>query len=399
MPEITPFDRGFIGPLELKNRFVHSATCENMATEEGEVTDRLVERYRRLARGGVGLIITGHMYVQRPGKAHVLQTGIHDDRLLPGLARLVEAVHGEGGRIVFQISHAGRQTTRKVAGTRPVGPSSGRRDPLFLVKPRPMSEEDIRTAILAFREAARRAVEAGADGVQIHAAHGYLVNQFLSPFLNRRDDEWGGDDERRFRFLREIITAVKGELPPGRPLLVKLNTNDYTPGEGITPALAGKYAGWMRELGVDAVEVSCGGWFNFLETLRGQVPVREIVRTSPLWKKIPAWILMRLQVGKHDLVEGYNSAAAEVVRPHLGEGKLLLVGGLRTLSRMEEILARGQADFVSMCRPFIREPDLVEKFGTGRAVAASCDSCNRCIVAVTNGLPVKCYRGSRIPRG
>lgn len=290
MPETTNvegelFRPGSIGGLELPNRFMHSATCENMATPTGEVTDLLVERCRRLARGGAGLIITGHMYVHPSGKAHAFQTGIYTDVLIPGLRRLVEEVHGEGGRIVFQISHAGRQTTRKLAASRPMGPSDYRRDPLFLVKPRPMTEEDILSVICAFREAARRAVEAGADGLQIHAAHGYLVNQFLSPFFNRRDDDWGGDDERRFRFLQEIIRAVREVLPPERPLLVKLNADDCTPREGITPSLAARYTGWMSGMGVDAVEISRGGWFNFLETLRGEVPLREMAYISPWWKK------------------------------------------------------------------------------------------------------------------
>ncbi len=387
-----PFETGTIGRMRLKNRFVHSATCENMATADGEVTAQLVERYRRLARGGVGLLITGHMYVQPSGKAHDFQTGIYDDRVLPGLARLVDAVHQEGGRIVFQISHAGRQTTKKTVGTKPVGPSSFRRDPLFLVKPRQLTEEEILLLIGAFREAAKRAVEAGADGLQLHAAHGYLINQFLSPYLNRREDDWGGDDARRFRFLKEVILAVREVLPGDRPLLVKLNADDCVSRQGITPALAALYTGWMRELGVDAVEVSCGGWFNFLETLRGEVPLREMIRISPWWKKLPAYLLMRREVGRHDLVEGYNLERARALHPHIGEGKLLLVGGLRTLDRMREILAAGEADFVSLCRPLIREPDLVKKFQEGRADRASCTSCNRCIVAITHGLPVACYR-------
>ncbi|MBC7247511.1 MAG: NADH:flavin oxidoreductase [Actinobacteria bacterium] len=398
MPGATPFEKGSIGQLELPNRFVHSATCENMATSEGEVTEPLLSRYRKLARGGLGLIITGHMYVHSSGKAHTLQTGIHEDHLLPGLQRLTGAVHGEGSRIVFQISHAGRQTTRKIAGTRPMGPSGFRRDPIFLVKPREMSEEEIILVIRSFREAARRAVEAGADGIQVHAAHGYLVNQFLSPFLNRRTDAWGGDEERRFRFLREIILAVREVLPGTMPLLVKINANDHTPGEGITPPLAARYVRRVRELGVDAVEVSCGGWFNFLETLRGEVPVREMVYISPWWKKLPAAMIMRRQVGRHDLVEGYNLEAALAVRESLGEGKLLLVGGLRTLAFMREVLEKGLADFISLCRPLIREPELVKKFAEGRADKASCTSCNRCIVAITHGLPVACYRHSFIGR-
>jgi len=184
---------------------MHSATYEAMASETGEVTKKLVKRYQVLAKGEIGLIIPGHMFVHPYGRAAQFQTGIHRDEMVPGLKRLVDAVHKEGGKIFLQISHAGRQTKKALIGRRPMGPSSFDRDPTNMVKAAEMNKEEIMESIAAFGDAARRAVEAGADGIQLHAAHGYLINQFLSPYFNKRKDEWGGSDEKRFSFIREVI--------------------------------------------------------------------------------------------------------------------------------------------------------------------------------------------------
>jgi 2,4-dienoyl-CoA reductase-like NADH-dependent reductase (Old Yellow Enzyme family) len=175
--------------LQVKNRFVCSATYEVMATETGEVTDGILKRYRNLARGDVGLIISGMLCVHPLGRGYKHQLGIHDDKMIPGLRSVVEAVHQEGGKMVFQLAHAGRQTTKKLIGQTPVAPSDKGRDPINFVKPKKMTEEQVKEVIQSFVKAANRAVESGADGVQIHAAHGYLINEFLSPFFNRSHKE------------------------------------------------------------------------------------------------------------------------------------------------------------------------------------------------------------------
>jgi 2,4-dienoyl-CoA reductase-like NADH-dependent reductase (Old Yellow Enzyme family) len=380
-----------IGELEIKNRFVHSATCEGMAEETGEVTEKLIKRYRDLARGGVGLIIPGYMYVHPLGRTNKYQIGIYKDEMMRGLAKLAGAVHEEGGTIAFQLAHGGRQTTRNIIRQTPLAPTGKYRDPLYFVKPRAMTEEEILSTIEDFGNAARRATEAGADAVQLHCAHGYLINQFLSPFLNLREDAWGGSDENRFRFLREVVHEVGEALPSGMPLFVKLSTNDFTPGEGVTPPLARKYAGWLVELGIDAVEVSSGGWFSFMKTLRGDVPVKELMKNVSWWKKPLGYVVIKRMVGKYDLEEGYNLEAAKMIKPVLGDVPLMLVGGMRTVPFMEEVLEQGYADFISLSRPFIREPDLVKKIAEGKAEDAACVSCNRCIAALFYGLPIRCY--------
>ncbi|MBN2025647.1 MAG: NADH:flavin oxidoreductase [Actinobacteria bacterium] len=379
-----------LGDLEIKNRFVHSGTTESMAQESGEVTEALLGRYEKLARGGVGLIMPGAMYVQPSGKHFRLATGIHSDDMIPGLRNLVGAVHAQGGKIVFQLNHAGRQTVKAIIGQKPMGPSAYKRDPAYLVKPREMTEEDIRETIHAFGRAAGRAAAAGADGVQIHAAHGYLINQFLSPFFNARSDSWGGSNENRFRFLAETYKEVKANLPAEMAVLVKLNTNDFTPRDGVTPPLAAKYAGWLQQLGIDGVEVSQGSIYGMMNVMRGGIPVKEMLESQAAWKRPAAWFLLKGMQGKFDLEEAYNLAAAKVVKPALEGVPLILVGGMRRASHMEEVLQDGHADLISLSRPLIREPDLVNKFEEGKE-EASCVSCNKCFAAMIADKPVRCY--------
>ncbi len=386
------FEPTQLANLPIKNRFVCSATYEGTATETGIVTEKIIKRYRRLAEGDIGLIITGHMYVHPTGRALKYQTGIYNDDMIPGLSQLAQAVHKEGGKIVFQLSHAGRQTTKKWIGQVPIGPSGKGRDPVYFFKPKRIEEEQIHEIIRAYAKAAGRAVQAGADGIQLHAAHGYLINQFLSPFFNTRNDAWGGSDENRFRFLKEIIAETKKELPEKMLLLVKLNANDYTPREGITPLLAKKYAQWLSKLGIDGLEISCGSAiYSFMNMCRGDVPVKELLGGLPRWKKPVGKLMLTALKGKYYLQEGYNLEAAKIIKPVIEKIPLILVGGLRRLSYMEEILEKGDVDFISMSRPFIREPFLVKRFKEGKGEVVSCVSCNKCLAAVANNMPVRCY--------
>ncbi len=380
-----------IGSLELPNRFVRSATFEGMARRNGQVTDDLIKLYRGLAKGRVGLIITGHFYVDQVGKASVKKVGIHSNDMIPGLKRLVQAVHEHDGKIVFQLSHAGRQTTKKITGHTPIAPSGKGRDPVYFVKPREMSEEDIQETIQCFAKAAKRAVEAGADGIQLHGAHGYLISEFLSPFFNSRSDAWGGSDEGRFRFLEQVFNEIKRAIPKETPITIKLNTDDHTPVQGVTPELAARYARKLAEMGIDAEISSGSSFYSFMDMCRGRVPVKELVERMPLWKKPIAKIKLSRMAGKYDLVEGYHLDAAKVIKPVLGEVPLLLVGGMRRVEHMEEILENGYADLISMSRPFVREPFLVRRIAAGKTDRASCVSCNRCLAAIANGMPLRCY--------
>lgn len=384
------FSAAAMGPLQLKNRLVHSSTFECMAAEDGSVTDALIKRYRDLAKGQVGLIIPGHLYTSARGKALPGPAGAYQDELIPGLKQIVEAVHGQGGKIVFQIAHGGRQCAKATTGLPPLAPSGFGRDPVNNDKPQAASQAQIEEIINDFAQAARRVKEAGADGVQLHCAHGYLLNEFLSPFFNRRTDEWGGSNEKRFAIVRRIIEAIQKGLGPDFPILVKINCQDFTPQPGIIPQLTAVYAAWLAELGVAAVEISSGTYYTF-HTVRGELPLNELVRSLPFWKRPLAKMMFKRQQNACRFQPLYHLAAAKIIKPALNGVPLMLVGGVRKLSEMETMLESGQADFLSMSRPFIREPFLAKRLQEGKAHQASCISCNKCFAAVFNHLPLRCY--------
>ncbi len=358
-----------IGTLTVKNRFIHSATYESMLESDGMVNEVLLKRYRQLAKGDIGLIVPGHMYVHPTGKAGLKQTAIYNDSFISGLKKLVSAIHDEEGKVIFQLAHAGRQTRKEVTGLEPIAPFNNGVDPTFGIEPRAMTEEEIQEIIEAFGAAAGRAADAGADGVQIHAAHGYLGSQFLSPFFNQREDKWGGNNENRFRFVKEVFLAIKQNVPSDMPVLIKLNTNDFTPEPGIDPDLAAIYAKWLADLGIDGIELSSG-----------------TLSFSPLAMSRKQGI-----EGEFAPVDNYHLAAAEKIKPVIGNVPLLLVGGVRKLAQMSNIIEEGKADMISMCRPFIREPHLVKRFASGKTNEAGCVSCNNCLLAVRQGLSLKCY--------
>jgi 2,4-dienoyl-CoA reductase-like NADH-dependent reductase (Old Yellow Enzyme family) len=320
-----------------------------MADADGRAQPRLKQLYRDLARGGVGLIITGHMYVHPSGKAHPEMTGIWSDELIPGLAELVDAVHREGGRIAAQINHGGMQCTPDVVvGT--IAPSAV--DAPFLSQPaREVSLDEIDMLVPAYAQAARRAQAAGFDAVQIHAAHGYLIGQFLSPFVNRRTDEWGGDVQRRTRFLHAVCQAVREQVGPDYPMFIKFGMLDGVEG-GLTPDEGVEVAAALEDMDLDAVEISggiSGGKRNF--------NARPGVRA----------------VGD----EAY-------FRPLAGRARqatplpIMLVGGLRSRQVMDDVLAAGEADFISLSRPLVCEPDLPNRLRLGRQERSACTSGNRC---------------------
>ncbi len=388
-----------IGAVEIKNRFVHSGTYECMADENGFVTDPLLTRYRNLSRGEIALIIPGYLNVHPLGKATPHQTCIDSDDKIPGLTRLVDAIHEGGAKACLQLAHAGRQTKKAYTGQTPMAPSSIGRDPMYMVKPRAMTEHEIYEAIEAYGKAAGRAVRAGTDAVHISAGAGYLPNQFLSPYLNQRRDKWGGSDENRFRFVREIVDAVRLQMPDGMPLIMKLNAVDYTPKEGVTPDLAKQYAKWLSEMGVDLLEITTGTTlYSNMHMWRGEVPVPELIRPLPLWQKPLAWLVLKRMVGKFDFEEMWNLKYARYIKPVLGNTRLGLVGGNRRVAQMEKLIESGDADAIFMCRPFIREPFLVKMIKEGKTRQAACISCNRCVGALVNDLPLRCYVNGLPPK-
>ena len=368
-----------LGDLKIKNRFIHSACEDNMATEKGEVTEGILQKNRKLAKGGVGLIIWSHLFVHPAGRTKKYQSGIHSDDMVEGLGQVAKAVHEEGSKIAFQLGHAGIQTDEKVTGQKPLGPKT-------------ITEDQIQEIIDAFKEGAMRAVETGVDAIQLHGAHGYLISGFLSPHYNTRGDQWGGSDENRFRFLKEIISQIKTILPKGFPLLVKLNSHDYTKEEGISMDIAIKYARWLEDLKVDGLEVSCGTALGTTWNMcRGDIPVEEMTKSFPLERQDQLRDYFSALKGKYDLTEPYNLDAAKSIKSKVFKMPVFAVGGWRNFNDMEDAVSKGETDFISMCRPFIREPNLIKRFEEGKTKMASCKNCNKCLAALPNDIPVRCY--------
>jgi 2,4-dienoyl-CoA reductase-like NADH-dependent reductase (Old Yellow Enzyme family) len=336
--------------LMLNNRMVRSATYEKRADSDGFVTDALIAFYEDIAKGGVGLIISGNALVHTSGRSAPQMLCIHNDFYIDKLARLSRAVHAQGAKIVMQLVHGGRQSFPVLLGGQsPVAPSAVY-DPHAQATPRAMDDREIWDTIESFGDAARRAMYAGFDGVQLHGAHGYLINQFLSPHTNRRDDYWGGDEERRFHFVEEVYRAVRREVWESYPVLIKMNANDYVAG-GLSPEESARIAKRLEEMGVCAFEVSGGMHESGNHTAQVDILKPE--------------------------QEAYFRHAARIFRERL-HVPIILVGGMRSREVMEDVLLKYEADLVSMARPLIREPDLPLKMAAGKE-KADCISCNGCM--------------------
>lgn len=368
-----------IGPIEIKNRFVRSATFEGMATEEGYVTDQHIELYKRLAEGGVGLIITGYSYVQESGKAFDKQMGVSNDDYIPGLSRIAETVHkyGENCKVALQIAHCGRQS-RFLENT--IAPSA-LEERLTRKIPREMTREEIRDTVNAFSQAIRRAKEAGFDAVQLHGAHGYIITQFLSPYINKRTDDYGGSIENRTRFLEEIYNKSVELVGKDFPIFIKMNGVDFIEG-GTTISESTEVARRLENIGYAAIEVSAGIW-----------EVAKLKKKDLGWK---ATFLPESRIFIGTMNEpAYNLAYAKEFKKVL-DIPVILIGGINSLDLVEQILTNESADFVSFSRPLIREPDLPNRWmkGIGNQ-KVDCIFCNGCLATtVTPGLRCAKLHGS-----
>ena len=359
-------DPGQIGRRTLENRFVRSATSESMAGGNGEVTDDLRALYRTLAQGGAGLIFTGHMYVE-PGAAYSnRQTGIHDDSLIPGLKSLADEVHRDGGVIFAELTHSGSQS---LLPDSPLHAPSAIPNAYTGRTPTAMSGEQIEATVGAFGQAARRAAEAGFDGIHIHGHNGYLLSEFCSPHANRRDDQWGGDAERRGRFLTAVYQAIRQTVGPDMPITLKLGVADHVADGGLMVEESVGRAAALEALGLDAVEASVGV-VQVLTSSAGRY-----AGVGPR-RALQEWLFHRLLSPPGP--EAYFLSYAQALKKRLTI-PVILVGGLRTTETMERILAAGDADFLSLSRPFIREPDIAKQILAGRRGLVDCVSCNMCL--------------------
>ncbi|MHA2244353.1 MAG: NADH:flavin oxidoreductase [Candidatus Hodarchaeales archaeon] len=330
------FNSGYIGSIELQNRFIRSATAEFAANEDGTIIDEYYELYSNLGKGGIGLIIQGHLYIMDEGKANKKMAGIAHDSHLKGLKQITQLIRkaGTGSLVAAQLNHGGAGSV----SSKTASPREGK-------EVRVMTDEDIEDVIAGFRKAALRAKNASYDAIQIHGAHGYLISQFLSNKTNQRTDSWGGNLENRAQLLLSVYHAIRSAVGNNYPVLVKMNGSD-DPSNGFTVEESSKIASWLANEGLDAIEIS------------GNKSTRKV---------------------KIEEEEGYFASMGRKIKQHIGDMPLVLVGGHRSLAKIQQ-LREEFADFISLSRPFIREPDLVQKFKDGK-VRADCISCNKCFKA------------------
>jgi 2,4-dienoyl-CoA reductase-like NADH-dependent reductase (Old Yellow Enzyme family) len=357
------FEETVLNGMTLANRFVRSATWEGLASAEGFATEPLARLLADLAHGNVGLIITGHAYVSPEGQAAPGQLAVCTEGHVPFLKEMVRKIHEAGGKIALQISHGGRYALKFPDVVR-LGPSAF--ESRGKTQCREMTVEEIRRITGQFADASRRAMAAEFDAVQIHAAHGYLLSEFLSPFFNKRTDAYGGPARNRARFLLEVVDAVRREVGSTYPLLVKLNCQEFLEG-GHTVEDMLEFASVLENATVDAIEMSGG---NHVEGVFGEFfPARK---GMPKGKEGPYYL---------------SEARRYKENIHV---PLMLVGGIRTYEWASRILSEGYADYISLSRPLIREPGLIKRWKSGDTSKSACISDNGCFKPGLHGEGVFC---------
>lgn len=335
------FDKVKIGNVEIKNRFVRSATWENMADSEGHVTQKLINLYEELGKGGVGLIISSYCYIMKEEKPNDKMLGIYDDSFIEEYKNITDRVHKAGSLIFLQIVYGGSQTTFNVEGRKIWGMSSVPHKRTG-VMPSEIKKEEIEELKSAFEDAAYRAKLAGFDGVQIHCAHGYFLSQSLSPYYNRRNDKYGGSIENRGRLILEVYEKIRKKVGEAFPITIKINSSDFEEGEGTFEEC--KYVCIeLSKIGIDGIEISGGG---------------------RIWAS---------NSKEESIYKEYAKEISEVVNI-----PVMLVGINRDFKSMGEILNSTKIAFFSMCRPFLREPDLINRWEKGNLEKSKCISCGKC---------------------
>lgn len=384
-----------IAGVRLKNKIFRSATHDGCADEHGYPTKRLIKKYEALAKGGVGAIITGYAGVMQNGKSNLKNMLMIDsDDSIPYYQALVDVVHQHETPIFLQIAHCGRQTSSSVTGLPVVAPSPIK-DKSTGERPRELTESEIEEIIDNFVESIQRAKKAGFDGVQLHLAHGYLLSSFLSPNTNRRKDKWGGSRENRFKIVKEIFSKARKEVGDF-PILVKMNGHEKAP-KGVKTEDAIQYAKYLEEVGCDAVEISCGIGEEGYYSIRGAFPFDMMRVHNPDLQKIPRVFLpllkwyMKRNFGSPEPKVLYNLASASKIKERISI-PVIVVGGIRKLKEIEMIIGEQKSDYVSLARPLIMEPGLVNKFREGVQEEAKCINCNHCTITEAGDF-TKCYHG------
>jgi len=335
------FEKNEINGMVLSNRFIRSATWEGMATDEGGCTPQLIDLMNDLSAGEVGLIITGHTYVRQDGQHSPWQLGIHQDALIPGLQALTRSVHEHESKIVVQLGYGGAYLSKS--------------------RIRRISAQEFQELAEAYGQATVRARKAGFDGVQIFAAHGFFLSQMLCPRYNDRTDGYGGNIANRARALVEVLDAIRSAVGRDYPVLVKLNCRDFVE-NGLTLEDSVQVASMLEKAGIDAIELS-GGLLNNPNIMRSKIDSEDS--------------------------KAYFQSETRVFREKI-HVPLILVGGIRSYEVAQELVEEGVVEYISMSRPFIREPGLIKRWRAGDQREAACISCDNCFEPIKKGQGVSC---------
>ncbi|MDQ0219455.1 hypothetical protein ELQ35_17375 [Peribacillus cavernae] len=357
-----------IGEIHLKNRIVLSPLTSNYCDKDGFVTPRLLEYYKARAEGGVGLMIVEGAIVSQNGRGFPYQLMVDRDELIPGLGTLADQIHQSGSKAILQIMHHGRQTRAAAASGDVVAPSAVP-CPAFKEMPRELSVSDIKGVVAEFAEAARRAKETGFLGVELHLAHGYLLHEFISPFANKRKDNYGGSLENRLRIVREIVETIREQLGHTFPVFCRISSDDYVE-KGITIEEAIEIAKRLEQVGVAAIDVSAG-------------VVASFYRTTP----------------PSGSPEGLYVEAASRIKQNVNI-PVIAVGRIKHPEAANQIIGESKADLVALGRALIADPDWVQKAQAGQEeFIIPCIGCNICngrssapeIVCTVNGFTGREY--------
>ncbi len=377
-----PFAPAKLGPIELRNRIIKAATFEGV-TAEHVVSDRLIDFHLRVARGGAGMTTVAYCAVSPDGCGTPNEIVLRD-AVVPGMRKLADAVHGEGAALSVQIGHAGAVAAS--AGLRGLSPSP-LWSPMALRRTRAASEDDITRITRDFANAARIAVAGGADAIEIHLGHGYLLSEFLSPNLNRRRDRYGGSLENRARFPRDVVRAVRDAVGPRIALLAKLNMADGVRG-GLWLDESVPVARWLEADGaLDALVLSGGSSLrNPMYLFRGESPIEEMAAQVPRAMRLGFRLLGKRFLPEYPFEEAFFLPYARQFRAAL-RMPLVLLGGVTKLETIRSALGEEGFEFVAMGRALLREPDLIERYRSASARESLCVHCNKCVATI--------YRGTR----
>ena len=377
----SPFAPGTLGPLRLRNRVIKAATFEGL-TPDGLVTDELIDFHLRVARGGVGMTTLAYCAVSPEGRTH-RKVLVLTPEAVPGLRRLTDALHAEGTAVAAQIGHAGLVANARSNRVPSLAPST-RFSPASMSRVRGASVDDLARVTADYVRATRVAVESGFDALEIHLGHQYLLSSFLSPNLNRRSDAYGGTTEKRARFPREVVRAVREAAGPRIAVYAKLNMCDGVRG-GLAVDESIEVAQLLEADGaLDALVLTGGSSLaNPMYLFRGDAPVREFAATQPLVARLGLRVVGRRFLRAYPFEEAYFRADALRFRAAL-RMPLVLLGGINRRETMEQAMADG-FEFVAMARALLREPDLVATMQAGESSAALCIHCNRCMPTIYTG--------------